>query len=162
MQKVIILRGLPFSGKTTWAKKFNNKQGRRFIIFDVDEELAYIREHNPTLGIKELRDAADQKLIKTICAGYNVIVDDDNILDSHMERIFRCIRVANDRVGYSFVVSIKQIHTPMWLCVSRGCEIDNQDSISNKKKMLKLEHYYRYCLRKKIIYSNEENSKANL
>ena len=68
MQKVIILRGLPFSGKTTWAKKFNNKQGRRFIIFDVNDELAYIREQNPTLGIKELRDAADKKFIKTICA----------------------------------------------------------------------------------------------
>ena len=162
MQKVIILRGLPFSGKTTWAKKFNNKQGRRFIIFDVNDELAYIREHNPTLSIKELRDAADKKLIKTICAGYSVIVDDDNILDSHMERILRCIRIANDRVGCSFVVSIKQIHTPIWLCVSRGYKIEDQDSVSNKKKMLKLEHYYRYCLRKKIIYSNEENSKANL
>lgn len=162
MQKIIILRGLPFSGKTTWAKKFNNKQGRRFIIFDVEEELDYIRQNNSTLSIKELRDAADKKLIQTICAGYSVIIDDNNILDSHMERIFKCIRAANDRIGHSFVVSIRQIHTPMWLCVSRSYKNDEQDNPKHQKKMLELEHYYKYCLRKKIIYSNEENSKANL
>lgn len=162
MQKVIILRGLPFSGKTTWAKKFNSKQGRRFVIFDVDEELKYIREQNPTLSIRELRDAADQKLIKTICAGYSIIIDDDNILDSHMERIFKCLRVANDKTGQNVIVNIKQVHTPIWLCVLRGRKSDEQNSPELQKKMLKLEHYYRYCLRKKIIYSNEENSKADL
>ena len=162
MQKVIILRGLPFSGKTTWAKKFNNKQGRSFVIFDVKDELAYIREQHPEFSIRELRDAADKKLTQTICAGYSVIVDDDNILDSHMERIFKCIHVASDKTGQNVVACIKEVHTPIWLCVSRGYRADRLESLACQKKMVQLEHYYRYCLRKQIIYSNEENSKANL
>lgn len=158
MQKLIILRGLPFSGKTTWAEKFNEKQGRRFVIFNTEEMIGAIRQQYPTMNKTELRDAADIKLVQTIAAGYSIIVDDVNVINSHLARVIECVKQANIRTGMSVYVEIKQFATPIGVCINRAIKSGlNEDTVH-----VLLDRYYRYCLRKKIIYSNEENSKTDL
>lgn len=157
MQKVIILRGLPFSGKTTWAKKFNDKQGRRFVIFNFKDVMANLKSQYPMMEITELRDAADQKLIKTLTAGYSTIIDYENILTTHLTRIIQCIKQANERSNISAFVQVKEMHTPLWLCIKRAQQEEEYEMIKDV-----VARYYRYCVRKKIIYSNEENSKTDL
>lgn len=158
MQKLIILRGLPFSGKTTWAEKFNEKQGRRFVIFNTDEIIAAIKQQFPMMTRTELRDAADIKLVQTIAAGYSIIVDDVNVINSHLARVIECVKQANERTGMSVYVEIKQFSTPIGVCIDRAIKSGlNEEAVHTT-----LDRYYRYCLRKKIIYSNEENSKTDL
>lgn len=88
MQKLIICRGLPASGKSTWAKKFveDNPQWKR-VNRDTLRSMVhgagkFTREREA--AIKIARDA----LVKTfLAADYNVIVDDTNLDPAVVEHL---------------------------------------------------------------------------
>ena len=159
MNKIIILRGLPYSGKTTWAIKRNEKEGQEFYIYDVQQELFNIAFGGPS-EILEQRDAAMAKLKELMLIHENIIVDDNNLLPSRIKSILNIVKSFYEETGKSVHVTIKEFHTPVWLCLQRANKVLTITEFT--KEFNVITRYYRLCKRKKIIYSDEENSKTDI
>ncbi len=84
MRKFIILRGLPGSGKTTYAKNYiiNNENTIRINRYDLRKMLGckWSRDFKNTVKNIEITIAK-----KAIVEGYNIIIDDTNISKSTVQ-----------------------------------------------------------------------------
>lgn len=149
MKEIIILRGLPFSGKTTWAEKFKKRREEcvSLDIGDIIETLegVYHREERWVV-VKEMLTSALQ-------SNHIVIIDDVNILSSSIKRIMNIITFYKLMFRESVLVSIQEFHTPYQLCVKRA-----EQANADERELKMIRHYYNHCLRRKIIYNDEENS----
>ena len=115
---VIILRGLPGSGKTTWAKDFMRKhrwyqrisrddlrQMFRFGYYSPEQE-RFIREMQTSLIIDMLRDNP------------HLIVDNTNLKERDVRELKRhCVGWWNGAPSIS--VEILEFHTPLEECIRR-------------------------------------------
>lgn len=86
-QKLIILRGLPASGKSTWAKEFvksndNWKRVNKDDLRDMIDGGSWSKDNEN--AILSIRDLMVKKFLEQ---GFSVIVDDTNFEDKHIERI---------------------------------------------------------------------------
>lgn len=113
MQDVIILRGLPASGKTSWAISYclSNQRHKRISKDDLRAMLddGYYTPENERL-ICKARDA----LVSTILqARYSVVVDDVNINAEHIETM---IEIAQAHGAH---VRIVDFNTSLEECIDR-------------------------------------------
>jgi len=113
MQKIIFLKGLPGSGKSTWAKQFclDNPEYVRINKDDLRELLG-----NPTFS-REFESEVlfiQRKMGESILAtGKSLIVDDTNFSKKHQDY---WLGVSN-RLQLEFTV--KTFDTPLEECISR-------------------------------------------
>lgn len=143
------MRGLPFSGKTTWAEKFKDRRGEG-VLFCIKREVESLSD----MKVRQDRlDVVKSMLIDTIRDNNIIIIDDVNILPASISRIMDVIHDYGSRYKDPVLVRIQSLHTPFDLCLERA-----KRSNANEQEIKRLQHYYNQCLRKKIIYSNEENS----
>lgn len=91
VQKVIMTRGLPASGKSTWAKQFikDNKGWKRINKDDLRAMIddGVWSKENETIIV----DARNSLLRTFLNAGYSVIIDDTNIQDVHINKVFHLV-----------------------------------------------------------------------
>ncbi len=115
--KIIMMRGLPASGKTTKARELMDEYGN-FVRVNRDNIRAMM--HNGWSGKNEkLTVTAEKAIVKSILdAGYNVIVDDTNLGKKH-EDMWRSI---TNELGAKF--EIVKMDTPIDECIRRDAERD--------------------------------------
>lgn len=120
--KVIILRGLPASGKTSWAKEMLEKhpgQYKRINKDDLRDMLDGGRwsKHNE----KFILHIRDQLIITAMKEGFSVIVDDTNFEPKHEDRIREILE--GDACGFGttggFKIEVKFFDTPLEECIER-------------------------------------------
>jgi predicted kinase len=91
--KVILTKGLPGSGKSTWAKKLiKDNPGKYKRISKDDLRLMLDDGKWSKQNEKFIIDARDALIDATIDAGYIAIVDDTNLASVHFEHIKQLIR----------------------------------------------------------------------
>ena len=112
MQKLIILQGLPASGKSTYAKKLVNDNPENTVIVNRDS----IREGFGKYWVpsrENLVTRIENKMIDIALAeNYNVIVDAVNLNPKTIDKLKQYERV-NVEVIY------KHFEIPLWKCVFR-------------------------------------------
>lgn len=113
MQKIIFLKGLPASGKSTWAKKYciEHLFVERVNKDDIRDELG-----NPIWSRafeEEVLKIQRQRGEELISQGKSLIVDDTNFAEKH-ENYWRDIA---KKYGYEF--EIKFFDTPVEECIRR-------------------------------------------
>lgn len=112
MQKLIILQGLPASGKSTYAKKLVNENPENTVIVNRDS----IREGLGKYWVpsrENLVTRIENKMIDIALAeNYNVIVDAVNLNPKTIAKLKQYERV-NVEVIY------KHFEIPLWKCVLR-------------------------------------------
>jgi len=105
MKKLIMCRGLPASGKSTWAESQTN-----VIIVDSDD----IRRNGYSKEFEELVQVEKRnKIRRALQAGKTVISTDPNLLPRH-ERELRAIARK-----YKAQFEIKEFDTPLEECIRR-------------------------------------------
>lgn len=115
MSKVIILRGLPGSGKTTWAKWKQGEKGYKRV--NKDDLRAMLDDgkwskSNESFVI-EVRDLI---VSHTLASGKSIIVDDTNFNEKHEKNI----RDIADVIGAD--VEVKTFDTPIEECIARDAK----------------------------------------
>jgi predicted kinase len=99
MQKILILRGIPASGKSTFAKQYliDHPEFRR-INRDALREMhsGYVQNDDNEKFIKKLRDLI---IMETLLAGNSIIVDDINISSKNETRITDISREYSKKTG---------------------------------------------------------------
>lgn len=123
MSKLIILKGLPASGKSTWAKDFlfDEQNYRRVNKDDLRMMLnGGVYDHDVERDIIEIRDFL---VGHWLFNGYNVIVDDTNFNPIH-ENALR--KIANK---YACEVEVKFFDAPVSELISRNERRSPRDKV---------------------------------
>lgn len=98
MKQIIVLKGLPGSGKSTWAKEYLNQNRGKIKRVNKDELRAMINgpggaDFETEKIVVSIRDFVIEKLLSD---GYDVIVDDTNFKDKHFFGICNAAKRVGD------------------------------------------------------------------
>lgn len=103
MQKIIFLKGIPASGKSTWAKEQIAKDNS-YIRVNKDELRVILgSELNPCRNEEKVIAERDRIIIDALKNGKNVIVDDTNLNPIHETRV----REIADELKKEFDINIE-------------------------------------------------------
>lgn len=119
-QKVIMLRGLPGSGKSFWARDFvsKNKTWARINKDDIRAMLGFEFNH----GNEEFTcDTRNSLIEQALLGGRSVIVDDTNFNPVH-EKDIRSLVDEIIMTGIDIEFEIKMFDTPIWDCIERDAK----------------------------------------
>lgn len=84
--KLLMLKGLPRSGKSTWAKEWIKKSGNWYRV-NKDSLRTMLHDDKWTPQNEKITMKAQDSIVRTLLsAGKNVVVDDTNLGDYHRER----------------------------------------------------------------------------
>ncbi|MEH0154999.1 AAA family ATPase [Limibacter armeniacum] len=141
MRKILVLRGLPASGKTTFAKALLEKEPNVWKRVNRDEmrEMLDSSVHSPDNErfVLTLRDWLIRSSIK---AGRNVIVDDTNLAPIHLKKIRAIAQMLEVETGEEVTVSIEEFDTQLEECIQRDAQ--RQNSVGEEVIRQMYEEYY--------------------
>lgn len=114
MPKLLILQGLPASGKSTYAKKLVDEQGYKRINKDdlraMIDNGKWSKENE-----KEIIAIRDNQVWTWLLLGNNVVVDDTNFNRDHI----KCLTGIANSIEPPAEVEVKFIDTPLYECIER-------------------------------------------
>lgn len=119
MLEVILTRGLPGSGKSTWAKQMVADNPGRYRRVNKDElrSMLGITKHSKTNESFVLK-IRDEVIVKALDEGMHVIVDDTNLSPKHQARISQLVK------GKA-VVRIENFDVSLEECIKRDLQRTN-------------------------------------
>jgi predicted kinase len=140
MSKIIVLRGLPGSGKSTWAHDFIQRN-KDWIRINKDDLRSML--HNSVWSKdneKIILDIRNSLIENSLSNGINVIVDDTNFASKHITDI---MELANKHRA-SF--EVKDFDVPLDECLKRNAERSGKARVPDK---VIIDMYERYVLPEK-------------
>ena len=115
MSKVLVMRGIPGSGKTTFAKKLVADQPNWFRVNRDDERAMFDGDMPYNYKRERYVMAAHKAIVRALlAAGVNVVVDDTNLTDSHLARW----RTIADEFNAGYAVHVME--TSLKECIGRN------------------------------------------
>lgn len=136
MRKVILMKGLPGSGKSTVAKKIIADNPETYKRINRDDLRAmfdngFASQANEKF-IKKMRDVL---IIQALEEGKSIVVDDTNLSDKNYNRISQLVREYNLKFSENVVVEIKEMDTPIEVCIERDALRENPVGAKVIKRM---------------------------
>lgn len=120
--KLIMTKGLPGSGKSTWAKEQLKKGGYKRVNKD---DLRRMLDDGKWSGKNEdfVLEVRDSIITDAFHNGYNVIVDDTNLHPKHEETLRRIAKDAKIVYGFDVQFEIKDFtDVPIEECIKRDLQ----------------------------------------
>jgi len=117
MQKILLLKGLPASGKTTYAKELLKKGNWKRVNKD---ELRSMIDDGAWSKKKEqfILNTRDMLVSQAIEYGYNIIVDDTNFAPKHLS-VMEAIADRAIRCGHEVIIETKVFDVGVDECIKR-------------------------------------------
>lgn len=112
MSKVLFMKGLPASGKSTYAKELVAKGGWKRVNKD-DLRAMLDNSEWSKANEKLVKEVRDLIIVETLAAGYNVVVDDTNLVGGHIDHIKELTKSFNPEYEEKFM------NTPLAECIRR-------------------------------------------
>jgi predicted kinase len=133
MNKIIFLKGLPASGKSTWAKEFVEKNPG-WLRLNKDDLRQMLHDNKWSKGNeKQVLLTRDAIIRAALTVGYNVIVDDTNFAPKHIEAIKKIA------VEYKAIIEEKYFDVSLEECLAR-----NQNRPNKVPDKVIKDMYYQY------------------
>lgn len=118
---LVMTKGLPASGKTTWAKKEQDWVQRGVVRVNKDDLRAMLHDGKHSKGNEKLvLYIRDQIIQESIVRGHNVIVDDTNLAPKHEARL----RQIADDMDADFTIQ-DFTDVPLEVCLERNAKRPN-------------------------------------
>lgn len=126
-KKVIILRGLPASGKSTYARKLLDENPGAYKRLNKDEFRVMLdNNHYTNHNEKFIEKVRDLMLVEALLDGKHVIVDDTNLSERPVERIKNLVRKFNTDHNQQVQVEIKEMSVSLEECLERDKSRDKK------------------------------------
>ena len=130
MRKLILTRGLPASGKTTWAK-LQQEKNPNFVLVNKDELRAMLHSSVHSKGREEFVLATRDFIVeKALSEGHDVIVHDTNFAGKHSLRLGELAKKHNAELVIEDFSGV-----PLEECIRRDSGRTNAVGASVIKKM---------------------------
>ena len=127
MKQLIILKGLPASGKSTWAKAQVANNPGKYIRINKDMLRAMLDESHWTKGNEKfILDTRDKLVLMALADGKHVIVDDTNLDPKHEEHLRKLVE------GQGVEVQVKSFDADVDTCVERDAARVGADRVGEK------------------------------
>ncbi len=121
MQTVLILKGLPASGKSTYAKELVDKyKGANWKRINKDDLRAMLDNSNwSKYNEKFILKVRDHLIEQALLSGYNIVVDDTNLSPKHYKTIKDIVLKLNTYHSTDIEIDTKLFDTPVEECIQR-------------------------------------------
>jgi predicted kinase len=114
MKTVLILRGLPASGKSTFARKLLDEKRGMWKRLNKDELRAMLdNSHHTNHNEKFVEKVRDMMLIEALRAGYHIVIDDTNLSNRPIERITQAVEKYRKDTGEEVKIEVKDMMTSL-------------------------------------------------
>ena len=125
MKKVIILKGLPASGKTTYAKNLLNKYTNRYKRVNKDDLRSMLDNSKYTKNNEKfILEIRNHIILQSLKNGKHVIVDDTNLHQKHEINIKSIVK------GHATVDIVNFFHVTPEECIKR--DLNRANSVGSK------------------------------
>ena len=120
MKKLLILRGLPASGKSTFARNLLTENPHAWKRLNKDELRAMLDNSVHSIpNEKFVERVRDFMLVEALKEGKHVVIDDTNLSDRPIERITQVVQKYMKDSGDKVHTEIKDIDTSLEECLER-------------------------------------------
>ena len=151
MKKIIILQGIPASGKSTYAKKLITDNPGMYKRINRDSLRAMLdNDHFSKGNEKFIKRTRDLLIKEALIYGKHVIVDDTNIDSSNLKRINEIAKTHREETGHQVKVEVKLMEIDVEEAILRDAKREHpvgRDVILKMHKKLhsgeKLKNEYR-------------------
>ena len=127
MKKVLILRGLPASGKSTYAKNILAENPHAWKRLNKDELRAMLDNSVHSYPNEDfVRRVRDMMLMEALKEGKYVVIDDTNLSETAVARIRQVVDKYTNETGINVQIQFKDMETTLEECLER-------DKIREKK-----------------------------
>lgn len=145
-RKIIVLRGLQGSGKSTWAKQWVNEDPEHRVRFNRDDIRNMLGKYWVPSREKLINDIYDGFLNGAMNRGYNIVIDNMNLNEKYLEDIqedidwFNSMTDDDYETKWSYEMEVKDFfHIPLQVCIERDAQRENPIGADVIKRT-----YYKY------------------
>lgn len=125
MQKIILTKGLPASGKSTWAREYVLSH-QLFKRINKDDLRAMLDNSKYSKSNEQfVLNARDYLIMKALEEGCSVIVDDTNFEEKHEKAVREIANKYSQNNQKKVEVEIKIFDTPLEECIERDIKRAN-------------------------------------
>lgn len=148
LSKIIVLQGLPGSGKSTWAKQYIKDNANTKIVCKDDLRAMLDNGKYSKSNEKFVLKIRDAIILTAVEEGKDVIVADTNLSDKHFKHITKLVR------GKATVEIKSFLDVPIETCIKQ----DLQRSNSVGKDVILKQYYDFVCKPPKIKHDNTKSN----
>ena len=125
MNKLIICRGIPASGKTFWAKKWVLEDPEHRVRINQDDIRLMLGKYWVPSREKLVQEIQFDAIVKALSRGFNVVIDNTNLNKKVLDQFDRLIKTYEDYEDYE--IEYKDFFdTPLSVCIERDKNRDLQ------------------------------------
>ena len=122
MSKLIICRGLPASGKSTWAKQWVLEDPEHRVRINQDDIRLMLGKYWVPSREKLVQHIQEEALIEALLRGYDIVIDNTNL----NEKVLDNYRVLVTAYGDHAIEYKDFFDTPLSVCIGRDKNRDLQ------------------------------------
>lgn len=115
MSKLIITRGLPASGKSTWAKQWVLEDPEHRVRINQDDIRLMLGKYWVLSREKLVQHIQEEALIEALLRGYDIVIDNTNL----NEKVLDNYRVLVTAYGNHSIEYKDFFDTPLSVCIER-------------------------------------------
>lgn len=122
MSKLIICRGLPASGKSTWAKQWVLEDPEHRIRVNQDDIRLMLGKYWVPSREKLVQEIQFDAILKALSRGFDIVIDNTNLNKKVLDEFDRLIKTYKD-----YEIEYKDFFdTPLSVCIERDKNRDLQ------------------------------------
>lgn len=122
MSKLIICRGLPASGKSTWAKQWVLEDPEHRVRINQDDIRLMLGKYWVPSREKLVQEIQFDAIVESLCRKFDVVIDNTNLDKKVLEEFDRLIKTFED-----YKIEYKDFFdTPLSVCIERDKNRDVQ------------------------------------
>lgn len=123
MRKVILMRGLPASGKSTYAKQLVDSAPNTYKRINRDDlRMMFDNGYTSNGNEKFVKKVRDILIVKALEEGKSVVIDDTNLSERNFTRISQLVSDYNKQHNQNVQVEVKEFDTPLHECIARDAQ----------------------------------------
>lgn len=118
MSEIIFLRGIPSSGKSTWAKQYikENPQFKRVSRDEIREQLDFYSNVGNPKNEKLVSEIEKENILSLLSKGFSVIIDITLCSNKYLNDYFKIFY----NTGFDLKFEIKTLYTTLDECIKRN------------------------------------------